>query len=269
MNHSHHSSHVLMMLPTLIIGSLLILYFAAVIKEYRKGHLWDIKRVIAMFTGCLLLGAALRPSIHLMAEQDIRWHMVQHLLIGMLAPIALVLGAPMTLLLRTLPKGISRKFLRFLHLKPIKFLSHPVGAFIINIGGMFALYLTPLYFISTQSTLVHWLVHIHFLLAGYLFAWSLIGLDPVPNKVSFNIKLLVIFISMSAHATLSKYMYAQGYPIGTHHPIEQVQAAAKLMYYGGDLSEVVLLIILFLMNKNVFKSRSSHFENLNTAYPQL
>lgn len=264
MNHSHHSSNIWMILPVLIIGFLLMIYLSAAINQYRKHHLWDIKRVVAMLFGCLLLGAALLPFVHQMAVQDLRWHMAQHLLIGMLAPIALALAAPTTLLLRTLPKGASRQFVKFLHFKPIKIISHPVGAFILNIGGMSALYLTPLYVISTQKIVVHWLVHIHFLLAGYLFAWSLIGLDPAPNKVAFKTKLIILFSSMAVHATLSKYMYAQMLPSGTHHSVDQIQAAAKFMYYGGDFSEVLLLIILFQMNKDIFKSHTPILDNVRT-----
>lgn len=59
----------------------------------------------------------------------------------------------------------------------IGWLSHPISALFLNIGGMYVLYLTPLYETSLHSTAVHYWVHIHFLMAGYLFAWAIAGPD--------------------------------------------------------------------------------------------
>src|SRR5690606_34815391 len=105
------------------------------------------------------------------------WHMVQHLLIGMFAPLALVLAAPLTLTLRSVPRRASQWLVRVLHSEFVVWLSHPISALFLNIGGMYVLYLTPLYETSLHSTAVHYWVHIHFLLAGYLFAWAIAGPD--------------------------------------------------------------------------------------------
>jgi putative membrane protein len=166
----------------------------------------------------------------------------------MLAPLGLVLGAPMTLLLRTLAPPAARRVTRVLVSRPLQVLSHPATALVLNIGGMYVLYLTPLYAATLTSPLLHHLVHFHFLAAGYLFVWSILaGPDPAPHAPGMWVRLGVLFVSTAAHATLGKLMYGFLWPRGTHHGTEEIQAAAQLMYYGGDLAEVLLVVALFAM----------------------
>ncbi len=170
---------------------------------------------------------------------------MQHLLLGMFAPLFLVLGAPITLALKTLPVKAARSLTSLLRTKAFYLLSHPVTAFILNIGGMYLLYLTPLYVKSLGNPSVHYLVHIHFLAAGYLFTWSMIGPDPAPKRPSFLLRVAVLLTSIAFHAFLSKFMYAYLYPLHSPHSENQIREAAKLMYYWGDLSELLLAIALF------------------------
>lgn len=115
----------------------------------------------------------------------------------------------------------------------------------LNIGGMYLLYLTPLYAATLNNTYAHHLVHIHFLAAGYLFAWAIAGPDPAPRRPDLRTRLIALFLSMAAHAYLSKIMYAYYLPQGTPHSADQIRIAAQLMYYGGDLAEIMLAVALF------------------------
>src|SRR5690606_12892447 len=134
------------------------------------------------------------------AHHDLRGHMAQHLLIGMYGPLFLVLGTPVTLVLKALPVGMARGVTAILRSKVFYFLSHPALALLLNMGGMYLLYLSPLYVLSLSNTYLHYLIHIHFLAAGYLFAWSIIGQEPVPKRPAFMVRLFVLFISIAAHA---------------------------------------------------------------------
>jgi putative membrane protein len=179
------------------------------------------------------------------AMTDFRVHMLQHLLIGMLAPLGLVLGAPMCLLLRRLPPRSVRTLVGLLHGAWIQGVSHPCVALVLNVGGLYLLYLTPLYTAMHASLPLHALVHLHVVLAGCLFTWSILnGPDPVPQRYTMRLRLTVLFIGIAAHTMLSKLMYAHGLPAGAHS-LEQIQQGAKWMYYGGDLVELLLLIALF------------------------
>lgn len=252
--------------PIILLTLLFSTYLASVLVMQNRGKLWSTKRTVSFIAGCSLAIAAFSPLLAEHAHHDLRVHMVQHLLVGMLAPLGLVLGAPLTLLLRILKKDVARKVTGIIRSRFFHFLSHPVTALILNIGGMYVLYLTPLYKIMLENAAIHYLVHFHFLAAGYLFVWSIAGPDPAPRRPSFRFRFAVLFISMATHAYLSKFMYAHEYPVNTHHSLEQIQDAAIIMYYGGDLTEALLGAAFFSI---WYKSRKSFGRRKGAAFSKL
>ena len=224
---------------------LLALYLQAAWRQGRIGRGWSAWRVSSFVTGIVLLGAAVTPALGSWAMHDLRGHMVQHLLLGMMVPLGLVLGAPGLLLLRTVPAATGRRIVRCLALRPVRGLIHPLTALVLDVGVMYLLYLTPLYAWSLGNAALHHVIHLHFVIAGYLFTWSVIGLDPAPHRPGPITRLAALFLATATHATLGKLMYAYGYPRGTPHGPEEIQAAAQIMYYGGDLVELGLIVVFF------------------------
>ena len=168
-------------------------------------------------------------------------HMTGHLLLGMLSPLLLVLSAPVTLALRALPVDAARILVRVLVSSPARFVAHPVTALVSNAGGVWLLYTTPLLALTHQEPLVHGLVHVHVLGSGYLLVAALIGVDPVRHRHGYRCRGAVLLASFAAHSTLAKYLYAHP-PPGI--PSGQAELASLLMYYGGDVVEV-LIVVLF------------------------
>jgi putative membrane protein len=169
--------------------------------------------------------------------------MLAHLLIGMFAPLALVLGAPVTLVLRTLPPSARRRAGRMLHAGITRLVAHPATALVLTVVPLFALYATPLYLTSTEGPTLHHLLHAHFLAAGYLFAWVVAGPDPAPRRPSVPVRLVVLGIAIAAHTTLSQLLYA-GVLTPAPDTVADRQAGATLMYYGGDVAELMLAFAL-------------------------
>ncbi len=163
--------------------------------------------------------------------------MVQHLLLGMFAPPALVLAAPGTLLLGALPvgrRGIARMLMRS---RVLHVVTHPVTAAVLSVGGLFVLYLTPLHAVAAADPDVRRLVNLHILLAGVLFAWSVAGIDPAPRRPSMTTRVVVLVAAGAAHAYLAKLLYTRD--------LHGMHEAAQLMYYGGDIAELALAVALF------------------------
>lgn len=210
-----------------------------------KGGKWSRWRTAAFAGGIALLALALLPPVAGWAHGSLQGHMVQHLLLGMLAPLGLVLGAPGMLLLRTLPARAGRRIMAFLAARPIRLLIHPFTALLLDIGGMYLLYLTPLYALALANGTVHAWMHLHFVVSGYLFTWAIAGPDPAPHRPGLGIRLAALFLATAAHASLGKFMYAYGFPRGTPHDPGEIQVAAQLMYYGGDLAELLLAVAFF------------------------
>ncbi|MFJ8921987.1 cytochrome c oxidase assembly protein [Streptomyces sp. NPDC102415] len=204
---------------------------------------WSRWRTGWFLTGCVLLAAGLLPPVAEWAHGDFRGHMLQHLLIGMYAPLGLVLGAPVTLLLRNLPARQGKRLSGLVQSRPVHMLAHPVSALVLSVGTLALLYFTPLYNTMSADMGLHWLLHVHFLLAGCLFAYVIAGPDPAPARPGVPARLVVLGVAIAAHAVISQLMYG-GFGIDIHAPVDQVQGGAEIMYYGGDIAELLLAVAL-------------------------
>lgn len=106
--------------------------------------------------------------------------MVQHMVLSMIAPIFLALGAPVTLALRTLPVRPRKRLLAIVHSKVIRIYSFPLVAFAIFVVNPFALYFTDLYEFTLRHEWAHELVHAHFIATGCVFFWPLLAWTRCP-----------------------------------------------------------------------------------------
>jgi len=231
------------LVPLVAAGVPALLYLAGV---RRAGRPWGRGRTASFLGGAVLLGVALSPPVEA-AAAGATGHVLQHLLLASAAPIALVLGAPVSLLLSAMPVAARRPAAAVLRARSVHVLSHPVVAAALSTGGLYALHLTPLYALSSSSAAVHGLVHGHLLLAGSLYAWSIAGPDPAPRRPGTAFRVGVLVAAGGAHALLAKLLYARApaWPPGSGHGVAELQQAAQWMYYGGSVADAVLLTALF------------------------
>ena len=162
-----------------------------------------------------------------------------HLLVGMVAP--LVLAAPVMLALRVIKREAGAGAEPGGARPGRQALTNPVVAPLLNVGGLCALYRSPLYGLMQQGMLVHVLVRVHFLLAGYLYTVALVPVDPSPHRTGFVLRSIVLVVSLAAHGVLAKLLYA--YPPPGVTPTD-AHTGAQLMFYGGDLVDFVLILLL-------------------------
>ena len=222
-------------------------YLVAMSRQSRRGRDWPLWRLVFWLAGTFVLVAAASPGAMRWAHADLRWHMGQHLLLGMLAPLLLVLSAPVTLMLRSVPVTWARVVVACLQSDLARFLCHPITTLMLNIGGMYLLYGTALYAASLQSPALHHLLHLHFILAGYLFCQAVLGgPDRMAARHGAGLRLGVLLAAIAFHSLLGKLAYGYLWPAGLRQPAEQVRSAAQLMYYGGDLVEMLMLVLLLL-----------------------
>ncbi|WP_430499730.1 cytochrome c oxidase assembly protein [Micromonospora trifolii] len=241
--HAGHGANGPTWLPLFPVAVLAASYVLAAVRDSRG---WDHRRTASWLVGCALLAVAVGPLAQL--PDNPSGHMAQHLLLGMLAPLGLVLAAPVTLLLRVAPPPVRRAVGRLLRARPLHLLAHPVTAALLTTGGLALVLLTPLYAAAERQPVLHHAVHLHYLAAGYLFAWSLAGPDPAPHRPGLTVRVGALLATSAGHAVLAKYLYAQAetLPPGlTDRDPEAFREAAQLMYYGGDLAELLLAAALF------------------------
>jgi putative copper resistance protein D len=171
----------------------------------RSGDSWPIGRSISWFIGVALLTLVTQSGFATYTHVMFSMHMYLHMLEAMVIPIFLVLGAPITLALRTLPRrpderGPREVLLSLLGSKYVQFISYPVVATIIFVGSFYLLYFTPVFPWLVQSHWGHVLMSVHFLLSGYLFFWVLIGVDPSPHKPPYVVSMVIMLIVMPLHS---------------------------------------------------------------------
>jgi putative membrane protein len=229
-------------LPVVLLMILGLAYvWSARVERRRRG--WHSGRTIAFLVSSSAIAWALTSQLDAWADADFGGHMAQHLLLGMVGPLGLVLGAPVTLLLPTLPHPHARKLGRLISSSPVHALTRPVVALILSGGGLVVLYFTPIYVLSTQRSWMHLLVHVHLVLAGALFAWVIAGPDPAPGRATVRTRLIVLGISVAIHASVGQLLYA-GLLVRVHEPIDEMRSAGSLMYFGGDIAELLLALAL-------------------------
>ena len=197
----------------LMIGLLIIavaLYVKGVVVLTRRGDKWPVGRTIAFALGVSAIDFATSGGLGLYAQFSFSYHMIAHMVLGMIAPIGIVLGAPITLALRTLPqarqsseRGVRGTLLAALHSKLAVIFTHPITALALFDGSLFVLYFTDLFGSLMQNHEGHLLMNIHFILTGVLFFHVVIGIDPNPRRVPHLVRIVIVLAAMSIHAFFS------------------------------------------------------------------
>ncbi|TDH56494.1 copper resistance protein CopD [Mycobacterium eburneum] len=182
-------------------------YAAGVWRLRRRGDRWPPGRTVAWLLGCASLLFATSSGLGRYMPAMFSIHMAAHMLLSMLVPILLVLGAPVTLALRALPAagrgqppGMREWLLAALHSRVSKFFTHPVIATVLFVAGFYGLYFSGLFDAAAGSHVGHLAMNLHFLLSGYLFYWVVIGVDPTPRPIPPVAKVGVVFASLPLHA---------------------------------------------------------------------
>ncbi len=186
---------------------LAVVYLVAVRRLRRRGDPWPIGRTVAWLLGCAVLLFATSSGVGRYMPAMFSMHMTAHMLLSMLTPILLVLGAPVTLALRALPAagrddppGPREWLLAALHSKVSRFFTNPIIATVLFVAGFYGLYFGGIFDAAAGRHAAHLAMNLHFLLTGYLFYWVVIGVDPTPRPIPPLGKLAMVFASLPLHA---------------------------------------------------------------------
>ncbi|WP_245866179.1 cytochrome c oxidase assembly protein [Prauserella marina] len=186
---------------------LAVVYLLGVRRLRKRGDAWPVGRTIAWLAGCAVLLIATSSGIGRYAPAMFSMHMGNHMLLSMVAPVLFALGGPVTLALRALPTagkdappGPREWILAFVHSPVTRVLTNPIVALFLFVGSFYGLYYSGLFDSALNYHWAHLAMNAHFLLAGYVFYWPVIGVDPAPRRLPPLGKLGLIFASMPFHA---------------------------------------------------------------------
>ena len=244
--------------PLLAVLVTAALYLGAVRRLKQRGDRWSVGRTLAFVVGGL--GSVLIATQSFLGTYDtvLIWvHMVQHMMLSMIVPIFLALGAPITLLLRVSGSRTHRLVLRVLHSKVAAVLTFPVVAGLLFVLNPYVLYFTPLYQATLEHAWLHDLNHLHFVLIGCLWFWPLIGVDPMPRRMPYGFRMLAAFATMPFHAWLgvtimsSSTLIAEDWYLNLGRtwgpsPLQDQRMAGGILWTAGELVSLLIFGALFV-----------------------
>ncbi|MCD4524933.1 cytochrome c oxidase assembly protein [Nocardioides sp. cx-173] len=236
------------------------LYALGVRELRRRGDRWPVGRTIAFGVGMGCFYVATSSGLAAYDTTLLSLHMVQHMVLSMLVPLALAMSAPVTLALRTLPGTPRRWLLAVLHSRVAAVLSFAPLAFALYVVSPWALYFSGWYEASLHSVYVHEMMHVHLVLVGSLFFWPLVGVDPLPGRVGYPFRVLLTMLTLPFHAFLGVTIMGQETllggdwypsladgPMGSWlpDPYDDQHLAGGILWGAGDLVGLSFFAVLF------------------------
>lgn len=191
---------------TLIAAFLLFFYLAGVVRLRRRGDRWPLHRTLLWTAGVLTLFVLTNGGLNVYEKFLFSSHMLLHMALSMVVPLLLVPAAPVTLAMRAIhrrtdgTRGGREWLLLVVHSKPAELLANPIVAGVLFAGSLIAFYYSPLFRWATTDHVGHEWMTAHFLITGYLFVQSLVGVDPLPHRFPYPFRLMVLFATMTFHA---------------------------------------------------------------------
>jgi putative copper resistance protein D len=243
---------------------LALLYVLGVRRLRLRGDRWPVGRTVGWLSGCAALLVATSSGIGRYGPAMFSVHMAEHMILSMLVPILLVLGAPVTLALRALPPagranppGPREWLLAGVHSPPARVLTHPLVALALFVGSYYALYFSDLFAAALPQHPAHVLMNVHFVLTGLLFFWPLIGVDPAPRRLPPAARLGIMFASVPFHAFFGVALMSSNTVIGesfyralalpwVEDPLRDQQLGGGLAWASGEIPLLLVVIVMLV-----------------------
>ncbi len=212
-----------------------------------RGRHWSGKRTVSFIAGLVAIDIALQSPVAAFTMSYFQAHVVQHLLLMVIAPPLLAMGAPMTLALQTSSRTTKVRLLKILNSKPFQILTHPVPVWFLYYFSMFAFFLT---FALNFAMLHMWamdLINVGFLFASTLFWWPIIGLDPIPHwQMSHGARLTNLLIGIPVESFLALALMSNARPAASMYSLASTHSGAGILWIGAELFTVIALIPVFI-----------------------
>lgn len=237
-----------------------LFYAGAVVRLRRRGDAWPLGRSLSFGLGLLLVLAMTGTGVGGYGMELLSIHMVQHMTLSMLAPIPLLLGAPITLALRVVhPAGPGRRgarevLLALLHSRCAAVLTSPFVTLPLLVASLYGLYFTPLFADLMGTWWGHGLMLAHFVTVGLLFYFPLLGVDPAPRKPHPVIGMLELMVGMPFHAffgiavmmstSLITPFFAHPPASWGVNPMTDQNAAGGIAWAFGEIPTLIMLLVM-------------------------
>lgn len=255
---THWRPNILLLM---LAAAALAVYLGAVRNLRRRGDKWPLGRTLAWVSGWTVVVLMTSSGFGKYSAPDFGIHMIVHMSLNMLAPILLVMGGIITLLLRTtkssrdIPAGIHDWITWALHWRALRLIYNPLFVFILFVSSYYGLYFSGIFGEYMRFHWAHQLMNVHFLIAGYLFYGLVIGVDRPPRPLPHIGKLGFVLAAMPFHAFFGVILMTAGGDIIAENfyryldlPWADLRASQSLgggvAWAGGELPLLLVIIVL-------------------------
>jgi putative copper resistance protein D len=210
------------------------------------GHRWSPVRTASFLTGLAMVDLALQSPIATFTMSYFQAHVIQHLLLMVVAPPLLAVGAPLSLYLeRVGPRHVPA--LGLVNAKVFRVATHPVPVWFLYYFSMFAFFLTSALDYSMLHMWVMDTVNVGFLVTAALFWWPLVGFDPVPHwRMSPGAKLTNLLIGIPVESFLALALFSDPHPAASMYSMSSTRAGAGILWASALVATLVSIVPVFV-----------------------
>ncbi|MCW2675833.1 MAG: Cytochrome c oxidase caa3-type, assembly factor CtaG-related protein [Modestobacter sp.] len=241
--------------------ALAVLYLAGLVRLHQRGIAWPALRTVLFLAGCAAVFYVTASGLQAYGMALFSVHMVQHMVLTMMAPLGLLLGAPVTLALRALstshgPAGAPRRLILWgLHSRLGRFVSHPAFTVPLFIASLYGVYFTAIFDDLMASTPGHTVMLLHFLVTGLLFFGPILAVDPWPRRAGHGARMLELMLPAPFHAFFGVIVMMSNSLLVTTFaatpaswridPLSDQSSAGGIAWAFGEFPTVLVLTVVF------------------------
>ena len=252
-----------------------VLYGWGVVRVARRhpARPWPLWRAALFGSGLLVIVIATQSGIGAYDDLLFYDHMIQHLLLLMVAPPLLIGGQPLTLLLHASRNPLHSWAKQVIRSRVASFLTWPVFGAVAYAVAVVAAHLTAIASYTEQNAAWHNAEHALFIVIGYLFYLPIVGTEPIRWRLSYPIRFVMLLLLMPIDTFTGVALgyasaHSPGVPTGARpgwapSPVSDLHSGGAVMWIAGDGIMFALMMIVFLMwarNERASVSGRSFFE---------
>ncbi len=236
---------------SMFIGATLVVvgywYLQADWKLAARGRKWPAKRTASFFGGLVAIDVALQSPVATFTASYFEAHVVQHLLLMVVAPPLLALGAPSTLLLQTSKRSTKVRWLAVLRSRPFALLTHPISAWFFYFGVMFAFFLSSLINTAMEHMALMDVFNLLFFFGGTLYWWPLVGVDPIVHwKMRPEARMFNVLLGVAPETFLGIAILGQHAPIASMYSLASTRTGGAMLWASTDFSSLFGCLVIFV-----------------------
>ncbi len=218
-------------------------YLNRVAKLRRRGRHWPVNRTISFLSGLAIVDIALQSPVATYTHDYFQAHVIQHLLLMVVGPPLLALGAPSTLFLQTAKRRNKARWLSIMRSKPFGLVAHPITVWFIYFGSMFAFFLSPLLNFAMHRMYLMDAFNVSFIIGSCFYWWPLVGIDPIVHwRMSHGTRIMSLLVGAAPETFLGIAIMSQRKPIASMYSVASTHTGGGILWAS---TEVAILIGLY------------------------